>query len=170
LSPLEIGGLTVFIMVLLIGTFSVVFGFPGTAIIFVDVFVYAAVTGFEKIGFKTLMTLLVLSILAEVADFAVGMAGSIEVGASRTGFWAFFIGGIIGAFLMTPFLLGLGLIVGIFLGGFAGMLTVDLYHRNRLKPTLRAPLGAVLGRAAGICVKGFFALIMIIITLSSVYS
>jgi uncharacterized protein YqgC (DUF456 family) len=170
LSPLEIGGLTLFIMVLLIGTFSIVFGFPGTAIILIDAFVYAAITGFERIGVKILLTLTVLSVLAEVADFAVGMAGTVKVGASRTGFWAFFIGGIIGAFLMTPFLLGLGLVVGIFFGGFAGMLAVELLHRNTVKPTLRTPLGAVLGRAAGICVKGFFALIMIIITLTSVYS
>lgn len=170
MSPLEIGGLTLFIMVLLIGTFSIVFGFPGTAIILIDALIYAAVTGFEKIGVKILLTLTVLSVLAEAADFAVGMAGTVKVGASRTGFWAFLIGGIIGAFLMTPFLLGLGLVVGIFLGGFAGMLAVELIHRNRLKPTLRAPLGAVLGRAAGICVKGFFALIMLIITLTSVYS
>jgi len=48
--------------------------------------------------------------------------------------------------------------------------TVELLNRNRLKPTLRAAWGAVLGRAAGIFVKGLFALIMIIITLTSVYS
>ena len=77
-----------------------------------------------------------LSVLAEVADFAVGMASTVKLGASRTGLWAFLIGGIIGAFLMTPFLLGLGLVVGIFLGGFSGMLTVELLHRNSLKPTL----------------------------------
>jgi uncharacterized protein YqgC (DUF456 family) len=167
---MEIGGLTLFILVLLFGAFSILFGLPGTIIILIDAFLYAAVTGFEKIGFKILITLLVLSALAECADFAVGMAGAVKFGASRKGLLAFFIGGLIGAVLMTPFLLGLGLLIGTFLGGFAAMLIVEMLSRNRLKPSLRAAYGAILGRVAGICVKGFFALIMVVITLTSIYS
>ena len=162
--------MTLFILVLLFGAFSILFGLPGTIIILIDAFLYAAVTGFEKIGFKILAALLVLSVLAECADFAVGMAGAVKFGASRKGFWAFFIGGIIGAFLMAPFLLGLGLLIGTFLGGFAAMLIVELLNRNRLKPSLRAAYGAIMGRVAGICVKGFIALIMVVITLTSIYS
>jgi uncharacterized protein YqgC (DUF456 family) len=167
---MEVGGLTLFILVLLFGTFSILFGFPGTIVILLDAFVYSAVTGFEKIGIKILVTLLVLTALAEVADFAVGMAGGVKFGVSRKGFSAFMMGGFLGALLMTPFFMGLGLIVGTFLGGFIAILTVELVARNRLKPTLRVAYGAILSRAAGICVKGFFALIMIIITLTSVYS
>jgi hypothetical protein len=167
---LEVGGLTLFILVLLFGAFSILFGFPGTVIILIDAFVYSAVPGFEKIGFKILVTLVLLSVLAEVADFAVGMAGAVKFGVSRKGFWAFIFGGVVGALLMTPFFLGLGLIVGTFLGGFIAILVVEMLARNRLKPSLRAAYGAILGRVAGICVKGFFALIMVIITLTSVYS
>lgn len=170
MSPLEIGGLTVFMLVLFLGAFSVLFGFPGTAIILLDAFVYAAVTGFEKIGIKVLLALLILSVLAEIADFAVGMAGAVKFGASRRGLWGFLIGGLTGAALLAPFLLGLGIITGSFLGGFLGMTALELLHRSGLKPSLRASWGAVLGRAAGIAVKGFFALIMVMITLSSVYS
>jgi uncharacterized protein YqgC (DUF456 family) len=71
---------------------------------------------------------------------------------------------------MAPFLLGLGAVAGGFFGAFTGVLTVELLRQNRLKPSLRAAWGAVLGRAAGIFVKGGFALIMIVITLSSVYN
>ena len=71
MTPLEIGGVTLFILVLLFGAFSILFGLPGTVIILIDAVIYAAVTGFEKIGFKVLITLLILSILAELADFAV---------------------------------------------------------------------------------------------------
>ena len=162
MTPLEIGGLTLFILVLLFGAFSVLFGLPGTVIILIDAALYAAVTGFERIGFKILVTLLILSILAELADFAVGMAGAVKFGASRKAFWASVIGGLIGAVLMMPFLLGLGAI--------AGILIVELLRQNRLKPAIRAAWGAILGRAAGICVKGIFALIMVVITLTSVYN
>ena len=170
MTPLEIGGVTLFILVLLFGAFSVLFGLPGTVIILLDAAFYAAVTGFERIGFKILVTLLILSILAEVADFAVGMAGAVKFGASRKAFWASVIGGLIGALLMMPFWLGLGAITGGFLGGFAGIMTVELLRRNSLKPALRAAWGAILERAAGICVKGGFALVMVIITLTSVYN
>jgi uncharacterized protein YqgC (DUF456 family) len=170
LTPLEIGGLTLFILVLLFGTFSILFGLPGTVIILIDAAVYAAATGFEWIGFKILLILLTLSILAELTDFAVGMAGAIKFGASRKAFWASLMGGLIGAVLMTPFLLGLGAVAGAFLGGFAGILIVELLHNKRLKPAFRAAWGAILGRAAGICVKGVFALIMVVITLTSVYN
>jgi uncharacterized protein YqgC (DUF456 family) len=170
LTPLEVGGLTLFILVLLFGAFSILFGFPGTVIIFIDALIYSIITGFEKIGIKILLTLLILSALAEVADFAVGMAGAMKFGVSRKGFWAFTIGGFIGALLMTPFFLGLGLLIGTFLGGVIAILTMELLARNKLKPSLRAAYGAILGRVAGICVKGFFALIMVIITLTSIYS
>jgi uncharacterized protein YqgC (DUF456 family) len=170
LTPLEVGGLTLFILVLLFGTFSILFGFPGTVIIFIDALIYSIITGFEKIGIKILLTLLILSALAEVADFAVGMAGAIKFGVSRKGFWAFTIGGFIGALLMTPLFLGLGLLLGTFLGGVIAILTMELLARNKLKPSLRAAYGSILGRVAGICVKGFFALIMVIITLTSIYS
>ena len=170
MSPWEIGGLTLFILVLLFGTFSILFGFPGTVIIFIDAVIYGAVTGFAEIGFKILIALLVLSALAEVTDVAVGMAGAVKFGASRKGLGAFLTGGLIGALLLSPFLLGLGLIVGTFIGGFIAMLTLELLTRRRLKPTLREAWGTILGRSAGICVKGFIALIMVIITLTSIYS
>ena len=170
MSPWEIGGLTLFILVLLFGTFSILFGFPGTVIIFIDAVLFGAITGFERIGLKILIALLILSALAEVTDFAVGMAGALKLGASRKGLGAFLAGGLIGALLLSPVLFGLGLIVGTFVGGFIAMLTLELVTRRRLKPTLREVWGTILGRSAGICVKGFIALIMVIVTLTSIYS
>jgi uncharacterized protein YqgC (DUF456 family) len=39
-----------------------------------------------------------------------------------------------------------------------------------LKPALRAGYGAILGRVAGTLIKGFCALVMIVITMSNIYS
>jgi len=161
---------TLFILVLLFGAFSIIFGLPGTVIILIDAVIYAAVTGFERIGFKILFTLLILSILAELADFAVGMAGGVTFGSSRKAFGASIIGGLIGAALMAPFFLGVGAVAGGFFGAFFSVLTVELLLQNRLKPSLRAARGAILGRAAGIFVKGSFAIVMFVISLSGVYN
>ena len=40
-TPLEIGGVTLFILVLLFGAFSILFGLPGTVIILIDAVVCA---------------------------------------------------------------------------------------------------------------------------------
>jgi uncharacterized protein YqgC (DUF456 family) len=169
-TPLEITGLTIFILVLFVGIFSIVFGMPGTVIILIDAILYAIFTGFDKIGVKILIILLVISLLAEVIDFALGVAGAAKLGASRTGIWASVIGGFIGATILTPVLFGFGTIVGSFLGGFTGILTIELFRQSQLKPAFRIGYSIILGRFTGMFVKGFFALVMIIITLTNIYS
>lgn len=170
MSPLEIAGLTIFILVLFIGIFSTIFGLPGTIIIFIDVLLYSLITGFEKIGIKILIILAILMILAECLDFALGMAGAVRFGSSKKGLWASAIGSIVGAILMTPYLMGLGVIIGAFAGGFIGVLMIELIRQQKLKPALRAGYGAIMGRIAGIFAKGILSLVMIIITLINIYS
>jgi len=169
-TPLEIAGLTVFILVLFIGIFSIAFGIPGTAVILIDVILYALITGFERVSINILLILLVISILAEAIDFSFGMAGAARFRISRRAIWISAISGFIGAAVMTPFFLGLGTVAGIFLGGFAGVLAIELVHQAKLKPALRAGYGAILGRVAVTLIKGFCALIMIVITMSNIYS
>jgi len=169
-TPLEITGLTIFILLLFAGIFSIVLGMPGTVIILIDAILYAFFTGFHKIGLKVLIILLVISLLAEVLDFALGIAGAARYRASGKGIWASLIGGVIGAIVMTPVLFGFGTIMGCFFGGFAGILIVELIHQGQLKPALRAGYGVMLGKFSGMLVKGFFALVMITITLTSIYS
>jgi Protein of unknown function (DUF456). len=169
-TPLEIAGLTVFILVLFIGIFSIVFGIPGTAVILIDVILYALITGFEKVSIKVVLVLLVISILAETIDFSIGVAGAARLGISRRAIWISVISGFVGALALTPFFFGLGTVAGIFLGGFAGVLAIELVQQSRLKPALRTGYGAILGRVAGTLIKGFCALVMIIITMSNIYS
>jgi uncharacterized protein YqgC (DUF456 family) len=168
-TPLEIAGLTVFILVLFIGIFSIVFGIPGTAVILLDVILYALITGFERISIKIVLILLVISILAEAIDFSLGVAGAARFGFSGRAIWISLISGFIGAVAMTPLFFGLGT-AGIFLGGFAGVLAIELVQQSKLKPALRTGYGAILGRVAGTLIKGFCALVMIVITMSNIYS
>lgn len=170
MTPLEIAGLTVFILVLFMGIYSIVFGIPGTAVILIDVIIYALITGFERISIKIVLILLVISILAEAIDFSFGVAGAARFGISKRAIWISTISGFIGAVAMTPFFFGLGTITGIFLGGFAGVLAIELVHQSKLKPALRTGYDAILGRVAGTLIKGFCALVMIVITMSNIYS
>ncbi len=170
MSPFEVAGLTIFILVLFIGIFSIIFGFPGTVIILIDTVAYSLITGFKIIGWKIIAVLIILSLLAETIDLLLGSAGAKKFGSSKKGIVASLIGAIAGAILMTPFLLGLGAVIGAFLGGFTGTFIVELIEQRQLKPAVRAGYGTLIGRIAGIFAKSFFALVMIIIILSTIYS
>jgi hypothetical protein len=170
LTPLESVGLIFFILVLFTGIFSTVFGIPGTVIILMDVILYALMTGFERIGLKIVVILVIISLLAETIDFAFGMAGAARFRVSKHGIWIAVVGSFIGAIAMTPVLFGLGTIIGIFLGGFFAVLIVEIIRQSMLKPAFRDGHRAILGRIAGTLVKGLCAIIMTIISLSNIYS
>jgi uncharacterized protein YqgC (DUF456 family) len=169
-TPFEIAGLTIFILVLFAGIFSTVFGIPGTIIILIDVILYALITGFEKIGITIIVILIAITILAEGLDFVLGMSGAARLGITKRIVWLSAVSGLAGSMILTPVFYGLGTVLGIFLGGFACVLIFELLHQSKLKPALRAGNGAFLGRVAGTLAKGFFALVMIIITMSNIYS
>jgi len=170
LPLLDIAGLTFFIIVLFIGVYATLFALPGTVLIFLDVLVYAAITGSHNIGGLLLFILLVLAILAEGLEFILGMTGATTFHASRKGLIASIIGSVVGALLLTPWLYGLGTLAGIFLGGFTGILLTELIRQKHLKPATRDSKGAFIGRAAGTLTKGSLALIMVIMTLMTIYS
>ena len=167
---LEAAGLTIFVVILLVGIFSIIFGFPGTFLILGDVIIYSWITGFEKIGLKIIIVLVFISLLAETMDFFLGIAGARRYGSSKTGVALSIIGGIVGAIVMAPILLGLGAIIGVFLGGFAGAFLGEYLEQKKLKPALRAGYGALIGRIVGTLVKGFLAIVMAVITMSAIYS
>jgi uncharacterized protein YqgC (DUF456 family) len=170
LSPLETAGLTVFILVLFAGVFVTVLGLPGTVIILADAFLYALITGFEPIGFRVILILTVIAVIAEAADFGLGMIGAARYGASRKGIWAALIGSVAGGVVATPFFMGVGTLLGIFLGGFAGVFLVESMEQRRMKPAFRASCGAVLGKVGGIMIKGLLSVLMVMITLYYIYS
>ena len=170
MSPLEAAGLTVFILVLFAGIFVTVFGLPGTVIILIDVILYALVTGFGPIGFKVILVLMVIAVVAEMLDFGLGMIGAARFGVSRKGIGAALFGSLIGVVLATPFFLGIGTLLGIFLGGFTGVFLVELMNQRKLKPVFRASYGVILGRITGIMIKGLLSVLMVVITLNHIYS
>jgi uncharacterized protein YqgC (DUF456 family) len=170
LSPLATAGLTLFILLLFVGIFITVFGFPGTFVILTDVIIYSWITGFEQIGFTIIIILAVITLAAEAIDFYLGMKGAKKYTPSRTAVVASIIGSIVGVIVMTPMLLGLGALIGIFLGGFSGILIAELMEERKLKPAFRASYGALSGRIAGVMSKGLCAIVMTVIAMSKIYS
>jgi len=172
LSFFAVAGFTVFILILFAGIFLNFFGLPGTVVIFFDVLFYAIFTGFDHdhVGLKIVLFLLIFAIIAETIDFLLVMGGTIQPIASKTSFGAAASGAVGGAFLLTPFFGGPGIWGGFFLGGLAGILTVEFIHQSKLKAPFRTPGRAILAMIGGKMVKGLIALFMIAFSLSNIYS
>ncbi|MBA4396517.1 MAG: hypothetical protein C0394_03920 [Syntrophus sp. (in: bacteria)] len=170
MSPVETAGLTVFILVLFLGIFLSTLGLPGTVLIVLDVMAYALATGFAEIGLKVILILVAMAIVAELFDFGLDLFGAVRFGMSGRGIGAALICSLAGAIMLTPFFLGLGTLVGIFLGGGAAVIVMETLRRRKLKPAFRAGIGAMLGRIAGITVKGGMSVAMAAFTLLQIYS
>ena len=163
-------GFAVFILILFIGIYLSLFGLPGTFVILADVLAYAIVTGFDRIGFKIILFLLLFSIIAEMIDFLMGMVGALTPAPSKKLFWAAAIGAIAGAFILTPVLRGLGTFGGFFLGGFAGIMIMEFIRQSKLQIPFKASYRAIFTMFGGKMVKGLIALTMIAFSLSNIYS
>jgi uncharacterized protein len=170
LSFFAAAGFTVFIVILFAGIFLNLFGLPGTVVIFFDVLLYSIFTGFDRIGFKIILFLLVCAITAETIDFFLVIGETPQPVVSKKSFGAATLGAFLGAFLLTPFLGGPGTWIGFFLGGLSGILTIEVIRQSKLKAPYRAINRAFFGMAGKKIVKGFIALCMIAFSLSNIYS
>lgn len=167
MSALEVTGLTIFVLVMFAGLFSILAGLPGTVIIFAAAAVYSAVTGFELLGLKVLGVLALITVFSEALDVLFIMSGARNSGFSKGGLLASFLGGLGGAAALTPFFLCPGALTGILLGGTAATLTVEVFRQKNQKTLTHKN---ILVSAARTLVKGVCGIVMVLIVLSRVYS
>ena len=159
-----------FILILFAGIYLTLFDLLGTVIIFIDVFLYALFTGFDRVSGKIILFLLLVSIIVETIDFFLVMTGTLQPAVTKRVFWISGISAIVGAFILAPFLGGPGVWVGFFLGGFAGMITLEVVRQSKLKSLYRTSNRAIIAMAGRKIVKGFVALFMVALSLSNIYS
>ncbi len=170
MSSFAAAGFTVFIIILFIGIYLSLFGLPGTVIIFLDVLLYAISTGFEQIGWKVLLFLLVFSVFAEAIDFWAGYRHAHETPVTGRSLRGSIIGALAGMIVLAPFLWGPGIWGGFFLGGLAGLLIMERRRQSRLSITHQSGSQNVFALICRKMVKGFLALVMIFVSLSNIYS
>jgi uncharacterized protein len=170
LSFLAAVGFTVFILILFAGIFINLFGLPGTVVIFFDVLLYAIFTGFDRVGWKIILFLLICAAAAETIDFFLFMDETPQMAVSRKSVGTAVLGALTGTFLLTPFWGGPGAWIGFFLGGLAGILIIEAIRQSKLKAPYRDINRAVFAMAGKKIVKGFIAICMIAFSLSNIYS
>jgi uncharacterized protein YqgC (DUF456 family) len=148
-------GIVLFSLFLFLGVASIVFGFPGTLIVFFSALLYGLFSGFEKITGGMILGLGLLTLCGEALEYVFGVIGARRFGASKKGVVCSIVGGFIGAVLGAPFLLGIGAVLGAFVGAFVGATAVELAVRGpgAWREALRSGLGSFLGRIAGMIAK-----------------
>jgi hypothetical protein len=155
----------------LCGLMLAAFTLPGLWLMVAGAAVYAWLTHGYFLGWRTLIALLILAIIAEIAEIFLGGAGAKKAGASGWGMTGGLIGGIIGGICLTgliPIPI-LGTIIGICLGCFIGAFAVELLMGQQLIQSAKIGLGAARGKLTGIAAKVLIGLLMILITFISAF-
>jgi len=144
----------------LIGT--VVPALPGTTIILAAAIIHRSVLGAEKsIGWKTIVVLVLLTLLSYVFDFLGSYFGAKYFGATKWGTFGAILGALVG--------LCFGLI-GLFVGPVIGAIIGEVIAGKRMIDAGRAGWGSLLGNIGAMLAKLIIALAMIIIFLIAVPS
>lgn len=144
----------------LIGTIAPVL--PGTTIILAAAIIHRLMLGAEKsVGWKTIVVLVLLTLLSYVFDFLGSYFGAKYFGATKWGAFGAAIGMLVGLFFG---------IVGLFAGPVIGAVAGEFIAGKRMIDAGRAGWGSLLGNIGAMLAKLIIALAMITIFLIAVPS
>ena len=146
---MNIGMVALFILTLLImliglaGTILPML--PGLPIMWLGAFIYALITGFEKIGWTFLGVFALLTVITTLLDYVANLYGAKKMGATRWGILGAFLGMLIGLFA--------GGLVGLLLGSFLGAILGEILGGRKGSQALKAGVGTFLGFLGGTLIK-----------------
>jgi len=153
--------------VLLAGLYITLLNAPGLWIMVLATLLYAWLTHFAYVGWKSLAVIFLLAGIAEVIDTLASGAAAKRAGAGKAGVFGAIIGGILGGIFLTVSvpIIGVGTILGVCLGTFIGALVGEMAAGTELGRSLRAGVGAVKGRLVGMFTKLLFGCVILGIVL-----
>lgn len=139
---------------------------PGLWLMVASAAGYALLTGFQYVGWKTLIVLLIWAGIAEVVEITSSGTGAKKAGGGRPGLWGALIGGIIGgiwlSFVPVPII---STLIGVCIGTFLGATVGEFAFGKHIGHSAWIGLGAAKGRLVGTFVKLGFGVVMLIVTL-----
>jgi uncharacterized protein YqgC (DUF456 family) len=154
-------GFFFFIIILIVGLLSLVFGIPGTWIILADAAFYGWATHFSTVTGKILLVLLIFAVCGELLEFSLSFFGLKRMKPSKGVMAISLLCGFVTAILMAPLFFGLGAILGALVGAFGGAFLVEYLTVKRLDHAARIGWGALIGRLVGFISKFAVASAMI---------
>ncbi len=148
----ESAAFVLLIVAFVVGLALIPIGLPGLWLMVLALVGYAALVGFEQVGWTSIAAVLILALVAEMAEAWLGFRFARRYGTSSRAGWGALAGGLAGTLVGTPIPI-IGNVIGAFLGSFLGAVVLARGPDTDIRVTLGAGWGAVLGRAAGAAVK-----------------
>ena len=131
---------------LALGLLFIPLGLGGNFILLALALVVALVTHFHAVPWWALLVMGALVAVGEIVEATLGSLVAKKYGASRWGMLGAFVGGILGVIPGTAIAPIIGSILGSFLGSAAGAILFEWLHRRKMKVSLPAGWGALLGK------------------------
>ncbi|MGE5544519.1 MAG: DUF456 domain-containing protein [Bacillota bacterium] len=151
---MEIFAKVLAILVMLIGIAgSIMPALPGIPLVFLAILGYGWYEGFELVSVHYIAVMGTLTLLSVLVDYIAGVWGAKRAGSSKSGMFGAALGIIIGIFFGP-----IGILVGPWLGAFAGEYLV-LQDVNQ---AASVATGTVIGIFAGIAFKALLGIGMLI--------
>jgi uncharacterized protein YqgC (DUF456 family) len=143
------------LFIALIGFFVIsnFLGIPGNSLIGLGGLFYGVINKFEVFSASYLLMIIAVVLGVELIEFLLLSFTSRRYGASKTGIAGGIIFGIIGAISGTFVTPVVGALVGSIVGVISGTFFVELYRSSDIRKSLRATMGVLIGRLAGLSVK-----------------
>lgn len=151
-----------FILILIGLVGSVAPALAGPPFSFLALILLSIAEGWEVFSVEFLVIMGILTASALAVDYILPVVGARRFGASKYGFWGAAIGMLLGIIYAPP----LGMIVGAFLGAFAG----EMIKLNEARRALRAGWGVFLGFMLGTLYKLILAGIMAFYYIKGVFT
>jgi len=162
----HIGLLVLLDLALVGGLIAIPLGLSGTFIILGLAVLVGALGSFHTIPLWVLVIMAVLVVGAEVVESLLGSVMAKRFGATRWGMAGAFLGGLLGGAAGTAVLPVIGSIVGSFLSSALLAVFLEWWRARRLRESLPAGWGALLGKALSTSMKmaiGFAMAIYIVV-------
>src|SRR4051812_35671860 len=137
----------ILLIVMLLGLAINVLGLPGLWLMVAALGGYAIATGWNVyVGWPSLIALVLLATLAELAEFFAGAAGSKAAGGRTRGMIGAIVGGFLGAIFLSIIPIPVvAQVVGACLGAFVGAAVMEFYDKD-WRHSMRVGVGAAKGR------------------------
>lgn len=160
--PLETIYIVLLFLVAGVGWLTILFGLPGTVVIFLSALAYAWPADFEEQSdVKVLVILGIAAFVAEGSEQLLFFARSKKAKVPTRVILSAIVGGIIGALIGFPVPI-LGNILGFFVGIFAGGFLSAYYQTKNFWGALKMAKDLFLSHALAISFKAFLGLMMIL--------
>ncbi len=128
-------------------------GIPGDTLIAISGLFYGLIDKFQEFSFSYLLLVFGVVLAIELLEFLLLSFALKKYGASKWGLGGGIVLGIVGAVsgaFVTPIV---GALVGSVAGVLLGTFLVEFYRSSNLRKSLRATVGVLIGRLAGLSVR-----------------